>query len=151
MGDSGPLSRRGSELRTSQRFQVDDIAVPTVYEHGLLASLGIRRENQAVSAVNLSEGGILVRTIDRMKNGTKVKVHLEIEKFKDVIDAEGIVRWCFQSAKETSFYAGIQFLNVSRSVASKIAKLRGYYTSPEYKTKVLSKKRREALGLDFSG
>src|SRR5262245_38241636 len=122
--------RQGSELRANARFQVDEIAIPVVYQQGFLSSLGIGRVNQARSAVNLSEGGVLVRTLDRMKTGTKVKVRLEIEKMKDVIEAEGVVRWCFQGAKEeTSFYAGIGFTNVPPSVASKIARLRGYYTS----------------------
>ena len=144
--------KKGSEGRTSTRFQINEIAVPLVYEQGFLSSLGIGRINQARSAVNLSEGGILVRTHDPMKSGTKVKVKLEIEKMNDVIETEGVVRWCFQSAKEeTHFYAGIQFTNIPPPVASKISKLRGYYTSPEYLHKTSTKRRRESLGFEFSG
>lgn len=143
--------KKSSDLRTSTRFQVDDIAIPVVYEQGLLASLGIGRINQARAAVNLSEGGILVRTHDQMKSGTKVKVRLEIEKFGDIIEAEGIVQWCFQSAKEESnFYAGIRFTSMPAPVAFKIAKLRGYYTSPEYRSKTSVKRRRETFGFEFS-
>lgn len=143
--------KKGSELRTSTRFQIDEIAVPLVYEQGFLSSLGIGRINQARSAVNLSEGGILVRTHDPMKNGTKVKVKLEIEKMNDVIETEGVVCWCFQSAKgESNFYAGIRFTNVPPPIASKIAKLRGYYTSPEYRQKTAFKRRRDSLGFEFS-
>ena len=144
-------SKRGSELRTSTRFSVGDIAVPLVYEHGFLTSIGIGRINQARAAVNLSEGGMLVRTHDRMKSGTKVKVRLEIDKLKDVIETEGIVRWCFQCAKEESnFYAGIRFENLPPPIASKIAKLRGYFTSPEYRSKTPVKRRRESVGFEFS-
>ena len=143
--------KKGAELRTSDRFRCDDIAIPVVYEHGFLSSLGIGRINQARSAVNLSEGGVLVRTHDHMKSGTKVKVRLEIEKFDDVIEAEGVVRWCFQSAKEqANFYAGIRFTNMPPPIASKIAKLRGYYTSPEYRSKNVAKRRRDTFGLEFS-
>jgi len=61
------------------------------------------------------------------------------------------VRWCFQSAKEeANFYAGIRFTNVPAPVASKIAKLRGYYTSPEYRSKTSGRRRRESAGFDFS-
>lgn len=137
---------RKSELRSSARFRVDD-AVPLVYEKGLLTSLGIGRTNQARAAINLSEGGILVRTHDKMKTGTKVKVRLEIEKFKDIIEAEGVVRWCFQSAREgNNFYAGIRFTKVPAGVASKIAQLRGYFTSPEYRSK---RKMKNPLGVEF--
>ena len=142
--------KKGAKLRTSDRFQVDDIAIPVVYEQGVLASLGIGRINQARSAINLSEGGVLVRTHDHMKSRTRVKVRLEIETFNDVIEAEGVVRWCFQSAKEeTNFYAGIRFTNIPPTVAAKIANLRGYYTSPEYRSKTTSKRRREMLGIEF--
>lgn len=152
MSGSNPQGKKGSELRTTTRFEIDDVAVPLVYEQGLLASLGIGRVNQARAAVNLSEGGILVRTHDRMKSGTKVKVRLEIEKFKDIIEAEGVVRWCFQSAKEESnYYAGIRFTDVPGPVASKIARLRGYYTSPEYRSKTQARRRRDSVGpLEFS-
>lgn len=144
-------SKRGSELRATTRFSVADIAVPLVYEHGFLTSLGIGRVNQARAAVNLSEGGMLVRTHDRMKSGTKVKVRLEIDKLNDVLETEGVVRWCFQGAKEESnFYAGIRFTNVPPPLASKIAKLRGYFTSPEYLSKTSGKRRRETVGLEFS-
>jgi len=142
--------KKGAKLRTSDRFQVDDIAIPVVYEQGVLASLGIGRINQARSAINLSEGGVLVRTHDHMKSRTRVKVRLEIETFNDVIEAEGVVRWCFQSAKEeTNFYAGIRFTNIPPTVAAKIANLRGSYTSPEYRSKTTSKRRREMLGIEF--
>jgi len=143
--------KTGSELRTNTRFSVGGVATPLVYEHGFLASIGIGRINQARAAVNLSEGGVLVRTHDRMKSGTKVKIRLEIEKLNDIIEAEGVVRWCFQCAKqETNFYAGIRFTNVPPPMASKIAKLRGYFTSPEYRNKTANKRRRETLGFEFS-
>ena len=149
MSGSLPPGKKG-DLRSSTRFSLDDEAVPLVYKQGLLASLGIGRSNQARAAVNLSEGGILVRTHDRMVTGTKVKVRLEIGKFKDVIEAEGVVRWCFQSAKEESnFYAGIRFVRMPAPLASKIAKLRGYFTSPEYKSRTAARKRSHPLGVDF--
>lgn len=145
MSGSLPPGKK-AELRTSTRFRVDE-AVPLVYEQGLLSSLGIGRKNQARAAINLSEGGILVRTHDKMKTGTKVRVRLEIEKFKDVIEAEGVVRWCFQSAKDQgNFYAGIRFTKVAPPVASKIAQLRGYFTSPEYRSR---RKTRNPMGVDF--
>jgi hypothetical protein len=144
-------AKNASELRTSTRFQIHDVAVPVVYEQGFLASIGIGRNNQARSAVNLSEGGVLVRTHEPMTGGAKVKVRLEIGSLNDTIEAEGVVRWCFQSAKEElNFYAGIEFTNMPRPVASKIAKLRGYFTSPEYLQKTGSKRRRGSLGFEFS-
>jgi Tfp pilus assembly protein PilZ len=148
MPDGGPAGRK-SELRTSARFRIDD-AVPLVYKKSLLASLGINRTNQAEAAVNLSEGGMLIRTTDRMKAGTRVKVRLEIERFKDILEAEGVVRWCFQSAKAGStYYAGIRFTKVPAPVALKISKLRGYFTSPEYRSRHANRKRRSLLGVDF--
>lgn len=147
MGDAGVPAGRKSELRRSARFHVDD-AVTLVYRKGLLQSLGIGRTNEARAAVNLSEGGILIRTRDRIKNGTKVKVRLDIEKFKDVIEAEGVVRWCVQGAGDDGdYYAGILFTRVPAPAVAKIARLRGYFTSPEYRSRNAARKKRDALGL----
>ena len=147
MGEAGIPANKKSELRRSARFHIDD-AVTLVYKKGLLQTLGIGRVNEARAAVNLSEGGILIRTRDRVKTGTKVKVRLEIEKFKDVIEAEGVVRWCFKGAgDETEFYAGIRFTDVPDAAVAKIARLRGYFTSPEYRTKNAARRRRDPLGL----
>lgn len=150
MGEAVVPSSKKSDLRRSMRFQVDD-AVTLVYKKGLLQSLGIGRTNEARAAVNLSEGGILIRTGDRLKSGTKVKVRLEIEKFKDVIEAEGVIRWCFKGANdETEWYAGIRFTVVPEAAVAKIARLRGYFTSPEYRSRSAARRRRDPLGLGLA-
>ena len=124
----GAAVQKKSELRRSTRFHIDD-AVALVYKKTLLSTLGIGRTNEARAAVNLSEGGILIRTHNRVKNGMKVKIRLDLEKFKDVIEVEGVVRWCFKGAGEGSeYYAGIRFTYVPEQAATKISRLRGYFT-----------------------
>jgi Tfp pilus assembly protein PilZ len=136
------------ELRSSVRFKVENVT-PVVYEKGLLAQFGIGCVNRAREAINLSTGGLLVRTSDRIAKGTKVGVHLEVEKFNDVIEAEGVVRWCFQAAKDSRhFYAGIQFTKISKGDTQKIAQLQGYFTSPEYKQKTARRKLKDPLQID---
>ncbi len=152
MGDS---SKPGSmpavkprDLRSSPRFKIEDV-VPWVYEKGLLTSLGIGRENRAKEAINLSTGGMLVRMGQKIKPGTKVGVRLEVEKFNDVIEVEGVIRWCYQAAQDTrNFYAGIQFTQVSRSMKSKIAQVQGYFMSPEFKSKTARRKLKDPLEID---
>jgi len=147
MGQATVETGKKSDLRRSTRFQIDD-AVTLVYKKGLLQALGIGRKNEARAAVNLSEGGILIRTRDRVKTGTRVKVRLELEKFKDVIEAEGVVRWCFKAASDDGdFYAGIRFTQVSGASATKISRLCGYFTSPEYRSRNAARRRRDPLGL----
>lgn len=146
MGDSV----RKHELRRSARFHVDD-AVPLVYRKSLLTVLGFGRVNEARAAVNLSEGGILIRSTDRVQSGTPVRVRLEIEKFKDVIEAEGVVRWCFRGAGEDDgYYAGIRFTEVAEAAVVMIRRLHGYFTSPEYRSRSAARKRRDPLGLGLS-
>jgi Tfp pilus assembly protein PilZ len=142
-------TRKGAELRGSQRFRVDGI-VPMVYEKSLLSTMGVGRKNQALAAINLSEGGCLIRTTGRLKIGTAVRVRLEIEKFNDAIEADGVIRWCFQSATDAKdFYAGLQFLKLPSTIVNKIARLRSYFTSPEYMMKMASKRRADPLGINF--
>jgi hypothetical protein len=148
MGEAAVPAGKKSELRRSTRFHIDD-AVTLVYKKTLLSTLGIGRKNEARVAVNLSEGGILIRTHDRVKNGTKVKIRLDLEKFKDVIEAEGVVRWCFKGTGEGSeYFAGIRFTHVPEEAAAKISRLRGYFTSPEYRSRNAARRRRDPLGLD---
>jgi hypothetical protein len=144
-----PEEKRNAELRSSPRFRVENV-LALVYEKGLLTGLGIGVDNVAKEAVNLSTGGLLVRVGDRMKRGTKVGVKLEIEKFNDIIEAEGIVRWCFQAAKDVrNYYAGIQFTKITPVMSAKIARLQSYFMSPEYKSKTARKKMKDPLGIDI--
>ena len=149
MAKPGLPTGRKSELRSSERFPIDD-AVPLVYPKTFLSTLGIGRSNEARAAVNLSAGGLLIRTRDRLRNGTPVKIRLHLAKFKDVIEAEGIVRWCSKGAGEgTDYYAGIRFTRVPDPEALKISRLRGYFTSPEYRTRSAVRRRRDPLGLEI--
>lgn len=140
-GENTSVRLKRAELRQHPRFRTDDDARAALYVQGFLTKLGIGRTNHAQEAVNLSEGGILLRTQSKLKSGTKVQVRIEIEKYKDLIEAEGEIRWCFQSAKDTSFYAGIQFKDLPPNQAALIGKMRSWFTSPEYKQKSATKRR----------
>jgi hypothetical protein len=129
------------ELRRHPRFRADD-ASARLYVKGFLTTLGIGRKQEGGSAVNLSEGGVLLRIQSRLKSGSPVQVRIEIEKYKDIIEADGIVRWCFQSARDQAdFYAGIEFRTLPRAQAALIGKMRSWFTSPEYKQKSATRKR----------
>ena len=72
MGHAETPTKKKSDLRSSARFQVDDVAT-LVYRKGLLQNLGIGRVNEARAALNLSEGGILIRTEGRIKTCTTAR------------------------------------------------------------------------------
>jgi PilZ domain len=138
---------RKNELRRSARFHIDD-TVTQVYRRTLLSALGIGRLNEACAAVNLSEGGILISSRDRLGSGTRVSVRLDIGRFQDVIEAEGVVRWCFQGAgDDAGYFAGIRFTKVPPAAVVKIVGLRGYFTSPEYRRRSAARRRDDPLGL----
>src|SRR5947209_2474189 len=107
-----------ADLRRHPRFRADE-ANPQLYVKGFLTKLGIGRANEARSTVNLSEGGVLLLTNTRLKAGSPVQVRIEIEKYKDIIEAEGVVRWCFPSARaRDDFYAGIEFRGLAAAQAA---------------------------------
>jgi hypothetical protein len=59
-----------------------------------------------------------------------------------VIETPGEVRWCFQSARNSDdFYAGIKFKGLAPIEAKKIAKMREWFTSPEYRNRTSARKR----------
>lgn len=129
------------DLRRNPRFRVPDTKTE-MYLQGFLARIGIGRTNEARVAVNLSEGGIMVSTRGKLAPGTKVQLRLEMEKFKDIIEAEGEVRWCYVSARNASeYYTGIRFLKLAPADISKIGQMRAWFTSPEFKQKTATRRR----------
>jgi len=140
-GDSSSSLQGRVELRRHPRFKSDE-ATAQICIKSLLTSLGIGRKSTARTAVNLSEGGILVVTDTKLKAGSRVQVTIEVEKYKDRIECDGEVRWCYQSARDADdFYAGIQFQNLTPTQTALIGKMRSWFTSPEYRAKAATKKR----------
>lgn len=130
-----------AELRRHIRF-TPERATAQLYPKKFLTTIGIGRTNEARNIVNLSESGALIVLSSKFAPGTKVQVRIEMEQYKDVIETEGEIRWCYQSARDkTDYYAGIQFLNLSPTQATRIAKMRDWFTSPEYKLKSSTRRR----------
>jgi hypothetical protein len=155
---STKVRKAGPENREHFRFRIED-ATTEIYLQGFLAriglgKLGIGQKNEARVAVNLSEGGLMVSTHSKLPRGSKVRLRIEMEKFKDVIEAEGVVRWCYASARNAAdFYTGIEFVNLPPAQVAKIAGMRAWFTSPEYKQRSATKRRTTDLeitkGSDF--
>jgi hypothetical protein len=147
-----------AELRRHIRFSVERVSA-RVYPKGFLTAIGMGKfltnmgvggYNEERVVVNLSESGALIVLDSKFAPGTKVKVRIEMERFKDVIETEGEIRWCYQSARDaTEYYAGVMFRNLPASQASRIAKMRDWFTSPEYKMK--SSTRRKMKAFDYDG
>ena len=140
----------GSERRRHHRFDINDTSL-TLYRHGLLTLIGVGKENKAKVAVNLAEGGLQVIIRERLAVGAKVKVRLEIEKFRDAIETTGVVRWCYQnSKKKDDFHAGIQFEDLNPAEGRKIASMREWFTSPAFRAMRETKSRANKKdGLSF--
>jgi hypothetical protein len=152
------VRKSGPENREHYRFRIED-ATTEIYLQGFLGRIGLgrldpNRKNEARVAVNLSEGGLMVSTHSKLPRGSKVHLRIEMEKFRDVLEADGIVRWCYASARNaTEFYTGIEFLNLPPAQIAKIAGMRAWFTSPEFKAKSATKRRTTDLeikkGSDF--
>jgi hypothetical protein len=134
-----------SELRRHVRF-VPERATATLYQKKFLTTIGIGRDKEARHIVNLSESGALIILASKLASGTKVQVRIEMEQYNDVIETEGEIRWCYQSARnKEEFYAGIQFHNLPKLAATRISKMRDWFTSPEYKLKSSTRRRMAPL------
>ena len=126
-------SPKGSERRRHSRFEIDDASVQ-LYKEGLLAFIGVGKGNLARAAIDLSEGGAQFLVHERLAPGTKVKIKIGVERFNDTVETSGIVRWCFQSAKKKEdFYIGVQFSGLEGAQSRKLAAMRDWFTSPQFK------------------
>jgi hypothetical protein len=149
--DSSPSSSpsRDSERRRHHRFEIDE-ASAQLYKEGLLALVGMGRTNLARAAVDVSEGGAQFLVHERLSPGTRVKVRIQVGKFKDSIETGGVVRWCFQSAKKKEdFFVGIEFHGRDPVQDRKVAAMRDWFTSPQYKAVKQSRQRAKSPDIQF--
>ncbi|HEX7897665.1 MAG TPA: PilZ domain-containing protein [Planctomycetota bacterium] len=131
-----PPQQKVENIRRWPRFKVDDAANVVLYPEKLVNFMGLGKSNRAKAAVNLSEGGVLVRTTEKIPRGTRVRLTISIDKFSDRFECVGIVRWCYGAARSKSdYYMGVSFLDLPPADIKKIEKMRGWFTSPEYKAK----------------
>jgi hypothetical protein len=138
-------------MRKHLRFHVDG-ASAKLYVKGFLTTLGLGRVNKARAAVNLSEGGVLLLAGESLAAGTQVQVRVDMEKYDDVIETSGVVRWCFQSARnDREFYVGIMFTGLDPKDQKRIAKMRDWFLSPEYRTRTTTRRRLRAQQGDPPG
>ncbi|HZE97739.1 MAG TPA: PilZ domain-containing protein [Planctomycetota bacterium] len=139
--ESSKETGKPDERRRYSRFEIDDCQA-TLYRDGLLTVFGVGKENRARSALDLSEGGVRFLTHERLAVGSKVRIVIEMERYKDQITATGEVRWCYQSGKNSDdFYAGVEFLDLPAGEKRKIAMMRDWFTSPQYRAVRDSKRR----------
>lgn len=127
MINTGPQtsgSRGDTERRKTRRFTLEQARV-VVYPEGLLVKFGIGRDNRALTAIDLSEGGAQIVLSDPMAPGTKVHIKLRPNKFlADEIQAMGEIRWCFEDAQSGRSRAGVMFLEIGAQDLEKISDLR---------------------------
>ncbi len=110
-------------------------AAPELSREGFLQQFRFRRSNLACGAVDLSEGGVQLRTTERLRPGLRVRILLRMDKIRDEIRGGGEVRWCFQSGKNKKhFYAGIMFRDLEADQAVKISTMRKCFATTLYKS-----------------
>lgn len=133
------------EQRSAPRFRVDG-AIVSLAKPGMLASLGLGLKTETL--VNLSPGGVLVRASKSLVVGSRVRVRIEVPKWKDVIACDAEVRWCAQSARvDLHFYAGLAFRGLPDLDAKRIAQMHELLKSVEYRAKAGARKEASSANL----
>lgn len=134
------------DVRRWPRFTVTDDAALVLYPQRLLNFVGLGKSNRAKAVMNLSEGGVLVRTESSLAEGTRVRLTLSIEKFGDRIDCAGEVKWCYPAANAPGdFFAGVTFLDLAAADRKKIEKMRSWFSSPECRERTRFRKKSDGF------
>ena len=119
----------GNERRRFARFYVEEAPVE-LRRGGLAALLGRIRGG----VVNLSEGGIRVSVPTPLAARKTIRCQVRTERFKDPLEAVGEILWCERDLmSQKSFLVGILFRDLEPRHARKIAAMREWYASPEFK------------------
>lgn len=141
---SPPAAPLVANLRKSARFEIDGSGATLVLK-GFLSLIGLGRSRETRGLLNLSEGGALVVAAEPLARGKTVRIRIDMEKYQDVFEAEGVVRWCSRSRRnDKEFHLGIQFTSMPAAQARKLNKMREWFTSPAYLAK--AKARAKAPG-----
>ena len=107
------------DKRAHPRIRVEG-ATSMVGKPGILASLGFGPIRHPI--VNISQGGALLRLGKGFPVGSRHELFIEIPNYQTVVETLGEVRWCAQSAKNSSdFFVGIQFVDLPPADRQKIA------------------------------
>ena len=137
-----PGANEFKSVITLGRAQTNDLrfkaegTTTSVYPKGLLSTLGLGQGNVVRSAINLSEGGVLLLANEQMKPDTLVRVRVEIKSPPDVLEGDGIVRWCAASRnRPDQFYVGIQFQELKAAQTVKLSRMREWFSSPAFRMK----------------
>jgi hypothetical protein len=131
--DRLPPSAERQEQRQYPRFKLDGATV-ILGKQGILASLGLGVKKDI--AVNLSQGGVLALAPRKFAPKTRLRLTIEIPKWSEIIDVQGEVRWCTQSARtETHFYTGLSFIDLNPLDAKRIARMYELANSVDYRAK----------------
>jgi hypothetical protein len=130
-GGGPPQGKR--ERRRHLRFSLHDASIK-LYRKGATAIFGLARLNIEGQVLDLSEGGLRLETNEQILIDTKVRMKITVVKFNDTVDADGLTRWCHVDPKNAErFTVGVEFMNLDQGALRKIAQMKGWYTSSQYK------------------
>jgi len=120
-----------SERRRSQRFIIYDATVK-LYRRGATALFGLARLSIEGTATGLSEDGAEIVASEQLLPDTRIHLRIDIAKFNDRIETDGVVRWCRKDHRAEDRYAvGVEFTAPDPTLARKITQMRGWFTSPQ--------------------
>ena len=120
-----------AERRRHARFYAGESPVE-LRRPGLASLLGLGRIRGG--AVNLSEGGIRVSVPSRLAPRKTLRCEVRTDRFQDPLEAVGDVLWCERDLmNEKNFLVGILFRELEPRQARKIAAMREWFASSEYK------------------
>lgn len=135
---------QGIERRRHRRFLPRECDLSLMRDATGLVKLfgGGKKVNIAHAVLDLSEGGARFVTRTKLTVGTKVHVTISVRLFNDSIQTQGAVCWCSEhSVKAGHFYVGVNFEKVDPVQARKIAGIREYISSPEFRLKEETRRR----------
>lgn len=131
------MTQNPANRRKHERFQPYECDIVLDRKQGVLMKLlGRKQANIALEILDLSESGVRIGTSQKMPLQTEVRVHCGLKALKDELTLEGQVLWCVPHAyRDNEFVVGITFTNIDSPTQRKIASIRSYLASPQFKQK----------------
>ena len=112
------------EQRKKKRYKLHGLEVHFTEENLFSFLRGSKEERAAL--IDMSAGGLQFLSSHSLKRGDAVKLSVEGRMFPERVQAHGVVRWCQQVPRKSSFKVGVELVKLDDETEKRLAEFESW-------------------------
>ena len=113
-----------AEKRKKRRYKVQGFEVHFTEEN--LFSFLKRSKDERAALIDMSTGGLQFLSSRSFRRGDSVKLSVEGRMFPESVLAHGVVRWCQQVPRKSSFKVGVELVKLDQETEKRLAEFESW-------------------------